>query len=398
MKNLRKHILSFVLVTMLMVNVVNISSGVKADYSPADLLGNHSSNILSPSYQVGFIPEVTNPSALSYPIEYELYFEYNTGVLELIDTVICEDEADVMEKVYFKLVDNVNLGVVKSHILMVNKQAGVIAKSTFDTANSFVATFSAEGGTFQDGTDTYTITTYLDQLLTYDQGYQEPVRPGFTFEGWELDNAGSGYIWGLDNQLVDWHENLFAVWSEDPVIVDYSVSYDGNGALSGDVPNGTRIEENTVYTVLDTLPNLANPGYTFDGWNTAQDGTGQAVQPNALFTVTEDTVFYAQWKKAIVPVVDYSITYNANGALSGDVPNGTRVEENTVYTVLDTLPNLANPGYTFDGWNTAQDGTGQAVQPNALFTVTEDTVFYAQWKKAIVPVVDYSITYNANGA
>ncbi|AZK44688.1 hypothetical protein EEI45_08175 [Erysipelothrix piscisicarius] len=164
MKKLRKHILSFVLVAMLMVNVVMVSGGVKADYNSADLLEYHSSSILSPSYQVGFIPEVTNPSALSYPIEYELYFEYNTGVLELIDTVICEDEADVMEKVYFKLVDNVNLGVVKSHILMVNKQAGVIAKSTFDTANSFVATFSAEGGTFQDGSDTYTITTYLDQL------------------------------------------------------------------------------------------------------------------------------------------------------------------------------------------------------------------------------------------
>ncbi|WP_342621842.1 InlB B-repeat-containing protein [Erysipelothrix sp. P66] len=386
MKNLRKHILSFVLVTMLMVNVVNISSGVKADYSPADLLGNHSSNILSPSYQVGFIPEVTNPSALSYPIVYELYFEYETGVIDLIDTVICDDEADVMETVRFKLVDNVNLGLVQSHILMVNKQPGLIAKSTFDSSNRFNAGFYAEGGTFQNGSNTYSMASYLDQLLTYDQNYEEPVRPGFTFVGWEMDFAGSGYMWNLDSQLVDWHEDLFAVWSEDPVIVDYSVSYDGNGALSGDVPNGTRVEENEVYTVLDTLPNLSKPGYTFDGWNTAQGGTGQAVQPNELFTVTEDTIFYAQWKKDIIPTVEYSVSYDANGADQGVVPNGAKVEENTVYKVLGNENDLILANHKFMGWNDKADGSGNHYDGEDTLTIKSDIVFYAQWEIQQKPI------------
>ncbi|WP_323616243.1 InlB B-repeat-containing protein [Erysipelothrix rhusiopathiae] len=386
MKNLRKHILSFILVAMLMVNVVNISDSVKADYNPVDLLGNHSSDILSPSYQVGFFPEVTDPTSLSYPIVYELYFEYGTGTFELIDTVICEDEVDVMEKVTFKLVDNVNMDLVQSHILMVNKQVGVTTKSTFDSSNRFYAGFYAEGGSFEDGSNTYSMPAYLNQLLTYDPGYKEPTRPGFTFVGWEMDYAGSGNMWDLDYQLVDWHEDLFAVWSEDPVVVDYAVSYDANGAVSGDVPSGTRVEENVAYTVLDTLPNLVNPGFTFDGWNTAQDGSGKAVQPNDSFTVTGDTVFYAQWKKDIVPAVKYSVSYDANGATQGTVPSGSTVEENTVYEILGNINNLAFDNHEFVGWNDKADGSGKHYDAKDTLTITSDKVFYAQWELEQKPI------------
>ncbi|WP_323616242.1 InlB B-repeat-containing protein [Erysipelothrix rhusiopathiae] len=398
MKNLRKHILSFILVAMFIVNVVNTNSAIKADYELNDEIGSITMSILSPSFQMGFNPEIDDPSLLTYPLEYELYFKYDTGEYKYIDSMSLENEASMNKISKFKMVNNTDEAIKSAHITMKNKQSGIKRYIWSQDSNMYFTGLFTEGGTFANGTDFHNLRTYYNQLVTYDSGYQEPIKPGFTFDGWEMDYPGSGIMWDVDNESITYHENLYAVWSAEPVIVDYAVSYDANGAVSGDVPSGTRVEENTAYTVLDTLPNLVNPGFTFDGWNTAQDGSGKAVQPDDSFTVTGDTIFYAQWKKEIVPAVEYTVSYDANGAVSGDVPSGTRVEENTVYTILDTLPNLVNSGFTFDGWNTAQDGSGKVVQPNDSFTVTGDTVFYAQWKKDIVPAVKYSVSYDANGA
>jgi uncharacterized repeat protein (TIGR02543 family) len=89
----------------------------------------------------------------------------------------------------------------------------------------------------------------------------------------------------------------------------YIVTYDGNGATGGQVPTdhrGSYLDGQTV-TVCDnhrtdltcTFPNddrLTRAGYTFDGWNTAADGSGTRYAPTSTFAISANTVLYAQWK------------------------------------------------------------------------------------------------------
>ena len=41
---------------------------------------------------------------------------------------------------------------------------------------------------------------------------------------------------------------------------------------------------------------------------------------------------------------------------------------------------LTRTGYTFDGWNTAANGSGTSYAPTNTFAITGNTILYAQWK------------------
>ena len=89
----------------------------------------------------------------------------------------------------------------------------------------------------------------------------------------------------------------------------YTVTYDGNGATGGSVPTdlfGPYVDSRSV-TVCDDhrtngncdFPNedrLTRTGYTFDGWNTAANGSGTSYAPTNTFAITGNTILYAQWK------------------------------------------------------------------------------------------------------
>jgi len=78
----------------------------------------------------------------------------------------------------------------------------------------------------------------------------------------------------------------------------------------------------------------------------------------------------------------YIVTYNANGASSGSVPSN-QTKPNGVELPLSTSGNLVRKGYTFDGWNTAVDGSGINFSPGSLYAVNADITIYAKWKKKV---------------
>ena len=77
---------------------------------------------------------------------------------------------------------------------------------------------------------------------------------------------------------------------------------------------------------------------------------------------------------ALEPV---TITFNANDG-SGTVPSSI----NTYVGVANTIPSnsLTRPGYTFNGWNTASDGSGTAYATGSTITPSGNVTLYAQWK------------------
>jgi len=82
------------------------------------------------------------------------------------------------------------------------------------------------------------------------------------------------------------------------------VTFDGNG--------GTVLPENAIRTIIPTTtlgtqmpPDPTRDFFTFQGWNTAADGSGTVF--NAYTVVNDDITVYAQWASNLPPTFDTGI-------------------------------------------------------------------------------------------
>ena len=94
----------------------------------------------------------------------------------------------------------------------------------------------------------------------------------------------------------------------------------------------------------------------------------------------------------------FTVTYNANGATSGDVPTDVnKYNAGSTVTVLDNTGSLVKEHYTFDGWNTTADGTGTDYTAGSKFNINANTTLFAQWKlnanTVTLPAADTFGTY-----
>ncbi len=205
------------------------------------------------------------------------------------------------------------------------------------------------------------------------------VRAGYTFTGWntKADGTGVGYLEGRDFTLTESATILYAQWSADHA----SISYDTNGG-TGIMFDTEGVTDEVVQIYTNTF---TRDGYTFTGWNTAADGSGTSYANGANFTLLPGTtILYAQWSAN--PSV---LIYNANGGI-GTMPSTTGVTDQIV--TISTHAFTRN-GYTFTGWNTKADGTGDSYVDGANFTLqVGEAALYAQWSAN-----PSNISYDANG-
>lgn len=79
----------------------------------------------------------------------------------------------------------------------------------------------------------------------------------------------------------------------------YTVTYDGNAANSGTVPNdgNSPYASGSTVTLLPNSGNLAKTGYQFWQWMDAptQAGSSMFKSPGQTFTITSNTTLYARW-------------------------------------------------------------------------------------------------------
>ncbi len=144
------------------------------------------------------------------------------------------------------------------------------------------------------------------------------------------------------------------------------------GSLSG-------LDGTTV--TLPSAPTLA--GYTFDGWNSAPDGSGTNEDAGATYTLAGSTTLYAQW----TPNATDTLSFNAGGGSA--VASLSGLDGTTV--TLPSAPTLA--GFTFAGWNTAIGGLGTTYAAGATYTLSGSTTLYAQW----TPNATDTLSFNADG-
>jgi uncharacterized protein YjdB len=124
------------------------------------------------------------------------------------------------------------------------------------------------------------------------------------------------------------------------VTVDGTVTYNGNGATSGTVPSAGTYTLGQTVTVPGNSGSLANPGYSFAGWNTAADGSGTPYAVGATFSMpTSNVSLFAMWNKqanggtTITTPPVYTVTI---AVVSGPMPLSYSASAPTVFGVTYT--------------------------------------------------------------
>lgn len=198
-------------------------------------------------------------------------------------------------------------------------------------------------------------------------------RTGYTFGGWSGSNGGS-YSNGqsVANLARSGTVTMYARWNA----ITYSIRYHANGATSG-----TDSTAACTYDACTSTPtNLSRTGYKLAGWNTKADGTGAAYASGSIKNVSSApgmVDLYAQWEP---------ITYRVAFAPNSDEVSGSQGDATVRYDAAWTVPecSYSRERYTFTGWNTVPDGSGETYQPGQsvsnLSSADGSTVtLYAQW-------------------
>ncbi|MBR3003212.1 MAG: InlB B-repeat-containing protein [Clostridia bacterium] len=149
------------------------------------------------------------------------------------------------------------------------------------------------------------------------------------------------------------------------VTVVYTIQYNANGGSGEMEPTisiSPTIAENT----------FTRNGYTFNGWNTAANGSG--ISYSSGTEIRNNAMLFAQWSS-----ISYTINYELNGGtLSSTNPTSYSPETDTF-----TLNNPSKEGWAFKGWS----GTGLTGENNTTVTIekgsTENRSYTAHFDKTI---------------
>lgn len=144
-------------------------------------------------------------------------------------------------------------------------------------SGKYYVSFDAFGGTI-NGKAKITLESKAEEFKTIDLTKYTPVRKGYTFKGWDLDGK---IVTSINSSAFakDAAINLTATYTQD--------IFNGNGIVLKLNANGGKIDgkESNSYdyiggnnsgTSMSLLPYMpVREGYTFNGWNTKKDGSGE---------------------------------------------------------------------------------------------------------------------------
>ena len=208
-----------------------------------------------------------------------------------------------------------------------------------------------------------------------------PTKEGYLFKGWNTSADGTGETVTADTVITE-NMDLYPIFEEDiPPVVEVRVVFDVDGQKSEvKVVKGEAIGSN--------LP--ADPekdGYTFKGWNTKADGTGEVVTAETV--VTDEMEVYAVFEQKPAPIEEVRVVFDVDGVKSEvKVVKGEAIGSN-----LPTDP--TKEGYTFKGWNTKADGTGETVTAETV--VTDEMEVYAVFEQNPAPIEEVRVIFDVDG-
>ena len=143
--------------------------------------------------------------------------------------------------------------------------------------------------------------------------------------------------------------------------------------------NGTNYTEKLSFTLNTTTATKTADELEISGDNLYLKWTGSvgsSTGSNRDFRIDDITISYTTGSSTT-----YTVTYNANGATSGNVPTdaSSPYESGATVTVLGNTGSLAKTGHSFNNWNTNANGTGTSYSEGNTFTISSNTILFAQW-------------------
>ncbi len=234
---------------------------------------------------------------------------------------------------------------------------GAFRTVTFKYGDQF--SVNPNGGSYYGSTE---VRTFTAQDF-YKEGFHltmqnAPTKEGATFNGWSWDSKTSTFT---------------AWWNQNQV----TITYIGNGGTGNKETTKTDVSTQGTNYQLASETLFTRSDYTFVGWDTKQDGTGERYTAGQYIMLQQDITFYAQWAE-----VSYTVTFDAD---NGQKNTTQTVTAQTGFKV--TQPDVpTKEGYTFDGW------MYQGKYWNFDTPVSGDATFTAVW----VPK-QYDVTFDCNG-
>lgn len=196
------------------------------------------------------------------------------------------------------------------------KEASFVCRQWTDKAQTITLRYSTNGGT----TYTSTGTTSNNFSISNTNLNSNTNAVKITF------SSSSNQV-GIESCTIKVTD---VIYNTNPSCTRVTLTYHANGAESGDVP----VDSDSPYlidgevTVLGNTGDLAKYGYSFDGWNTAANGSGYSYSAGDRFNIEENTTLYAQWAPNY-----YNVTCWANGLDLGgeDYTYGSYIPEGNIY-------------------------------------------------------------------
>ena len=208
-----------------------------------------------------------------------------------------------------------------------------------------------------------------------------PTKEGYLFKGWNTSADGTGETVTADTVITE-NMDLYPIFEEDiPPVVEVRVVFDVDGQKSEvKVVKGEAIGSN--------LPvNPEKEGYTFKGWNTKADGTGEAVTAETV--ATDEMEVYAVFEQNPAPIEEVRVIFDVDGVKS----EVKVVKGEAIGSKLPAAPE--KEGYNFKGWNTKADGTGEAVTAETV--VADEMEVYAVFEQNPAPIEEVKVVFDVDG-
>lgn len=153
-----------------------------------------------------------------------------------------------------------------------------------------------------------------------------------------------------------------------------TISAGANGSVS---PSGTVYANNNhVHPTITATP---NEHYHFVNWTSNNAAASVADANSATTTVTATASGYTI--TANFAGDEYTITYKDQGGVDYSGNNEGSLPATHTYGTATDLVNGTKEGFTFDGWYTDAECTGEAVTSIGATAYTNDITLYAKWGK-----------------
>ena len=229
-------------------------------------------------------------------------------------------------------------------------------------------TFNANGGV-----------AVSSQTVSYGSSFYMPstTRAGYSFTCWSTTLNGSCTYYPSNYYKFTNDMTLYAVWTANAAIqiifVGKGLSTSSLTPPSSGLGDAITVPAGSSVTMPDQS-NMSVTNLTLVSWNEQSDGSGMSYQIGQSYTFKRSITLY--------PVFLAVVTFDGNGATSGNVPGPFRLKPSGSL-LISSAGGLSRTNYVFDGWNTQKDGKGQKYTPGVMYVIPANLTLYAQWKSAI---------------